>query len=351
MKKSIRSQFRKVLRKSRTISHLLAELSLLTKRYPKLVDTAFKCYVEENLTKKQKKVLKRDIIFSDYYYGVDAEEYFRFDYIRLSDAARKEFIGVREAHRRLASIADKESREILTDKFKAYQHFRLYYNRDSFVVKGEESRTDFDLFIQKHSTFIVKPLKAYMGKGVFKLDLSNVTADEAFAQICEKGECVVEELIQQAPEMAVFHPASVNTVRVVSRNIDGKIDLLQTSVRLGSGGSVVDNGCFSAAVDTETGLIITRARAAHSKKRCIIHPDTGIQIIGNRIPKWEELMTLVHQLPTLLPKQKIIGWDMALSVNGWVVIEANACPHMQTLAGEGCGMRSVYDEIAPLNQA
>jgi len=53
------------------------------------------------------------------------------------------------------------------------------------------------------------------------------------------------------------------------------------------------------------------------------HPDTGIQIIGAQIPKWEELLALVEELVKIIPEQKYVGWDLALTTNGWCMIEGN----------------------------
>ena len=47
----------------------------------------------------------------------------------------------------------------------------------------------------------------------------------------------------------------------------------------------------------------------------------------------------------VVPEQRIVGWDLALSVDGWVIIEGNTRPGLQVLAGDGVGVRSILERI------
>lgn len=304
---------------------------------------------EKNLKDSQyMSELKKDIIFSDLYYGIDPEEYLRYGFEKLSEYARWQYVGDRERSPRMHSISDPEAYEILKDKVRAYEKFKDYYKRDVIAVNSVEDLDKFEAFVAKHKEFIVKPNRAYGGRGIYRDEIKpDDDAKKILMDMISKHEhgTVIEELIIQAPEMAKFHPGSVNTIRLVTYNDKGKIRIVQTSVRIGLGDSVVDNGCLSSGVDIETGIIVTPGRCAHRKGLYVIHPETNIQILGSKIPQWEGLLKLAYELPNILPKQKIIGWDLALSTDGWVMIEANGAPMIQILAGEGVGMRKIYDEI------
>ena len=74
------------------------------------------------------------------------------------------------------------------------------------------------------------------------------------------------------------------------------------------------------------------------------HPDTDEQILGAQIPKWGELNQLIEKVVNVLPARKWIGWDFALSKNGWVVVEANSTPSfvgVQMCTGKG--IRDIID--------
>ena len=77
------------------------------------------------------KKLKKDILFSEMYYGMDAIEYFRYRFEDLSDKARKTYVGRREVVRALMKLETPETRELFRDKYKTYKRFEKYYKRDT----------------------------------------------------------------------------------------------------------------------------------------------------------------------------------------------------------------------------
>lgn len=242
-------------------------------------------------------------------------------------------------------MADPNSIKILNQKDETYELFKEYYHRELIHIVGPESYPIFEDFCQRNSSFIVKPDDSSQGNGVYREKLEGKTTQEVFESIIAHGKSVVEEIIQQDPRMAAFHPNSVNTVRIVTCNREGHIQIIQSSVRLGTGDSVVDNGCLSAGIDKETGIIISRGREAHKPGRYLRHPDTDVPILGNIIPEWDKLLALVYELPLKLPEQRVIGWDLALSDRGWLMIEANARPALQILEADGVGVRDIVNEL------
>ena len=288
--------------------------------------------------------LRRDIAYCEVRHLVSADEYFRYRFESKNDRGRHQYLGVKEISRLYRKI-DAPDRKKLTDKATAYEMFKDFYRREQIEILSDGDLPAFLDFLTRHRTAIVKPQGLDGGRGVCRMDVAEGEEEAAFRAIRAKGECVVEEMIRQSPEMAKFHPGSVNTIRVVTCNRNGKVSIVQTSVRMGMGNSFVDNGCLSSSVDPETGIITSVGRSAHNPGLYIIHPDTGEQIIGNRIPRWDELLAFVAQLPPLFPQQRIIGWDLALAEDGWLMIEANSHPHMQTLAGHGVGIRPMFEEL------
>ncbi|MCR5564290.1 MAG: hypothetical protein K6F59_00650, partial [Gammaproteobacteria bacterium] len=56
----------------------------------------------------------------------------------------------------------------------------------------------------------------------------------------------------------------------------------------------------------------------------IKHPDSGIAIKGFNIPDWKEVITITSELMKLEFNNKDIGWDLAHTDKGWIVVEGNA---------------------------
>ena len=309
------------------------------------VMTSYNCD-EGKLKKRMIRRLKRDIYFSEFNYRIDADEYFRYHFENLSPAGRKSYVGSIELTEGFHKIADPEESKILSNKYNTYNYLKKYYKRDAILVRDDRDLNAFREFFSDNSRFFVKPLSRYGGQGVLCYNRNaNDTAENAFKEFTKNGAVIVEQPIEQAEGMAKFHPQSINTVRIVTARMKDEVKIVQSSVRLGMGDSVVDNGCLSAAVDTEAGIIITPGRAAHGSGLHITHPDTGIRILGSEIPEWENALNLAYELMNCFKKQRIVGWDFAYSVNGWVVVEANSCPSIQILAGNGIGMRETFNRI------
>ena len=53
------------------------------------------------------------------------------------------------------------------------------------------------------------------------------------------------------------------------------------------------------------------------------HPDTGVVLLGYRVPFWEEAKAFVCELAQVIPDNHYTGWDIALTDKGWVLQEGN----------------------------
>ena len=47
-------------------------------------------------------------------------------------------------------------------------------------------------------------------------------------------------------------------------------------------------------------------------------------MIGFQIPRWNEAIEFVKELVQVVPTNRYTGWDVALTDNGWIVVEGNA---------------------------
>lgn len=77
-----------------------------------------------------------------------------------------------------------------------------------------------------------------------------------------------------------------------------------------------------AYINPNTGIVETDAinyRGVHYFK----HPDTGIQFESFKMPKWDEALSTIMQMATLVKGATLIAWDIAYSTKGWVMVEAN----------------------------
>lgn len=92
--------------------------------------------------------------------------------------------------------------------------------------------------------------------------------------------------------------------------------------------SVVDNfhkGGIVSRVDIATGRI-GPASDAGTKKPCVwyeTHPTTGAQITGRELPFWQQTKELLCRGHAAFPDRITIGWDVAITDQGPVIVEGN----------------------------
>ena len=236
-----------------------------------------------------------------------------------------------------------ESRIILNDKFKAYLHFKNYYQRDVIFVNGKEAKEEFKSFCQSHSHFIVKPLAEACGRGIQLIDTNeDAFSVEDYLNSNPDG-FVAEELIKQGDALSILHPESVNTLRINTVNYGSSIEVVWPCLRMGRGDSIVDNagaGGIFGAVDTATGAII--GVSDEHNHTFVVHPDTGVPLIGFRVPKWGEACEMAKCLAGLIPECHFVGWDLAFTDKGWVMVEGNARPYIIWQIATGKGIRKDF---------
>lgn len=283
-----------------------------------------------NNSKQTKAQLKADIKKCYYKYLTTPEEYFLFGFEGKDHAYRDSFLSDNYRIRQLIkTTGEKKFVEDLTDKFNFYRITKKYFGRCAFVIsKGENAtQSQFAEFAKTHKSLFVKPLNASYGLGAHTLDIQ-IDSDikELYFNYINRGGWIVEDRIVQAKEMAVWNDTSINTVRLPCVYTNGKFHVLNPFLRTGRKGSVVDNGGAGgifACLDERTGTVITDG-LSESNELYKSHPDSGIVYKGWRVPKWNDLLKLAEQIfKECLPEHKYIGFDFALTNDGWVLIEGN----------------------------
>lgn len=146
---------------------------------------------------------------------------------------------------------------------------------------------------------------------------------------------IVQPRIRSHPDLErISSPGVLATIRAVSCIVDGKPQLFFACVRIPVGNNVTDNfshgslGNVTAPIDLKTGEIGV-CRGSLNKTwpeiaDVVFHPDTGNRIQGSRVPLWEEVLDLLDRGQRSLPFLRTLGWDIAVTPDGPVVVETNA---------------------------
>jgi hypothetical protein len=322
--------------------------------------------------------------------GLEPYEYFQY---RLSDPAltweeKAAYLSYNQGcalHRELSPLDDRA----ITSKFLSERFFNwfdipvprtygIYDPRFGRTAEGKSLKNaqEFCEFIEKLEVdkFVLKPIASAKGAGI-SIFLGREGSDffsaggmrHSPAQIFEK--CLegwkttyahtsygllIQEYIEQHEVLQRIQPHSLNTLRVITFvNNREEVEILATMVKFGLGTSAVDNfssgGC-AARVD-EVGIIRKVVlEDSGSYEPVEKHPTTNQQIEGVQLPYFDEAVALAVRGQLHIPQLRTLGWDIAITPRGPVIIETNVFwgNVTQVLIRKGMitpGLREVLDRI------
>ena len=297
--------------------------------YEKQIDTAFFQFLskEEQKDINTLKQLRKDIKQCFYKYKTTPSEYFLFKFREKTDKERATYLSDSVIMNEVAKTINRRVHdEELENKYNFYKLNRQFFKREAILVSDEKDYQIFNKIASKRH-LIAKPNTGSVGSGIMVFHIQNdADREEAWKKLMEKkSEWIVEELIAQSKEMAVWNESSVNTIRVNSFLHGDKFEVLCPFIRTGRKGSIVDNGGqggLFASIDPQTGIICTVGMDEHEREYKE-HPDTGVKFVGWQVPCWRELMKTSEAVHRNMRNHIYISWDFALSDNGWVLIEGN----------------------------
>ena len=143
------------------------------------------------------------------------------------------------------------------------------------------------------------------------------------------GPAIVQERIRNHASLAGLSGSEAlqctRMVTVVARS--GEVEILVAFQKLIVGGHQIDNfagawtGNLVASIDLGSGAL-GAAWSDGAASSC--HPDTGAAISGFRLPHWNVARALVERAALLFTPLRAIGWDVALTEDGPVLIEGNS---------------------------
>lgn len=272
-----------------------------------------------------RKELIVDMVYSLHRFGAMFDEYFLFKFYEKNATGRDAFICDKYRFEYYKMLNLTENRHLFDNKNETYTLFYKYYGRELLFCQGEEDFSKFLAFVTKHSSFIIKPFDSSGGRGIRKETLTVDAAKHFFETELSKGKFIVEEVIQQSAYMKVLHPESVNTVRVFTVVCKEEVKLFACFLRVGRGNAVIDNafaGGIVCAVDAKTGIVYSVGKT-EKQEAFLYHPDTNVPIVGFQLPDWEDAISLCKALSGVVKGNRCIGWDIAHTENGWVMVEGN----------------------------
>ena len=208
------------------------------------------------------------------------------------------------------------------------------------------TRMDADAFVKlldREKILVIKPTHSEVGIGVMvaqkKGEIYSINNEEY--TIAEMKECIGQAYNNIVTEYVIQHdyarkicPTSLNTIRMLGvwNSETKQFDIIRSFHRFGCNGNVVDNvGSGNGVlvyVNTETGILerdglINTKKEGDRRVDHIIHPDNNIKLTGLVIPGYLDMKEKVLKIMNENSYLRYIGFDVAITDDGFRIIEAN----------------------------
>ena len=145
---------------------------------------------------------------------------------------------------------------------------------------------------------------------------------------------------------------SVNTMRIMTFNDNGKPRIIWLGLRVGNGVNSIDNfhaQGMAVNIDINSGKLIGNA-IDKDLNQYSVHPVTHTKFDGFQIPCFEEAKEMVLKASLESDKILVVGWDVAISDKGPVIIEGNRRPGFDIVQVLSGGKMDIVNDVLQSKQ-
>jgi hypothetical protein len=266
-----------------------------------------------------------DVVWCGIKYQAGYHDYLEFEFYNLSSKERATYITRGINNQIVKKFNDKSQWYKFNDKSHFQKLFKDFTKREFLTL--DNNYLEFESFLKKHTVVIAKPICGEGGEGIKKIIYDkNSDVKKIFNQLVQNNQLLIEECIEQHDEINKLYGTSVNSLRMFTFIKDGQPHFLQAVLKLGNGG-IVDNfaGGGMYTILDEDGKVVYSA-IDKDDNTFEIHPVTNQQIIDFQVPMFKEAVKLVCDASKVVPEVGYVGWDVAISKDGPVIIEGNCYP-------------------------
>lgn len=274
------------------------------------------------VTRKPVPLLVADMLWCSTRYELGFRDYAMWDFATLNRAERQTWMTHPKSHRLNVAVNAPEERIWFSDKVRFYERFADVLGREWLDLRVADEATLAD-FVARHERAVVKPADGVGGGGVELIDLAG-DPEALRRELVGRGQVLMDAVIAQHETMSALYPGAVNTVRMITFLApDDRLHLLAAVLRIGNG-AAVDNfasgGMFTLLDDGGVAPL-----PAVDKRGTVydLHPVTGTRIAGFAVPHFDRVLSLLEDAARRVPGVPYVGWDIAITPDGPVLIEGN----------------------------
>ena len=275
---------------------------------------------------KSKLLIKIDLFVKFLRRGVGYTDYFRGNYINLTKKEKDTFVTAKSFYRVIKTLNDEDYIGVFENKLLFNKFFKEYIKRD-YINLRLCSKQEFDDFLNNHSIIFAKNPLGEGGHGISKIDVTVVEdRDKLYNELIENKQFLLEEEIIQSNELNEINPNCVNSYRIVTLVHNEKSYILANALRVNQDKSNVigctndlyfsfgEDGKIDSNVIDDYGNIYTE------------HPLTGKNFSDVKIEDVKVAFEMCKKAALEIPEVKYVGWDVAFTNKGPIIVEGNEYP-------------------------
>jgi hypothetical protein len=256
-----------------------------------------------------------------YYAGY--HDYHEWDWHLLRGAERRTYLTRPQAHELTLLLNDPRSAPDFVDKARFNRRFAAFIGREWLDLRAA-GPDDLARFLARHGEAVVKTADGMGGAGI-RIVTAAEASDPAHAHAALRAEglVLVEERLRQHEDLQRVAPESVNTIRLITYLDGDRVTVLAHVLKLGNGEPVDNFGRAGMQTTLDPDGHAPWGAFDKAGNRYLVHPTSGEPIPGTVVPCWDEVLDLVDRAARVVPSVPYVGWDVAVTPDGPVLIEGN----------------------------
>ncbi len=229
--------------------------------------------------------------------------------------------------------------------------YGVFDHRFGYTISMNPLRTAEDLAEMfgkyPNTRFVIKPISSSRGHGIIKCESiaddivkiigeGEITVSELYGRLCNtyysnqkyvKDSYIIEKALIQHPFFDNYCDSAVHPIRFVTYITNsGNVQILAIQLKMARKGSPIANIATSnLGAKVEFDGTLSCARSLHHDGIITFenHPDTGYPVRGQKIPHFDKAIEIARLAQSKIPFLRTIGWDIAITEKGPVIIEGN----------------------------
>lgn len=305
-----------------------------------------------------------DQVWQAWRYGASPDYYYHYRLFDSRQRAKARDYLASHHSALLCAILDTTSTDFIDDKVGLEKHLARHGVESvrtlATAVGGVVQRKHWTSPELPTRDLIIKPNNSMRGEGIqrvryryddqFEIEGSSFTGAQVMRYLQSRSlhePCLLQPCLVNHPHLAALAPAALSTVRLISgRDAAGQVQVIIAVLKIAAEGCVADNfaaGGWAAPIDLANGCLGPATCKKAITADLFAHPESGVLLAETRVPDWQSVQDAARAGHHSLPGFVFLAWDIAVTPDGPVVLEANTVS--DTLIVQKPGLRPMSQTV------